>query len=98
MRAIVWSNKAALFFLDAIDQMKESSPANAQKVSEVILQKIESAAVFPEQQRRDKYKKDNDAGLSRAFELYSFRISFYFNDEILRIVRVRHTRQKPLKY
>ena len=65
--------------------------------TKAILSSIEKAARFPEHFPPDKYRLNN-SGSFRAFEIYSFRVSFYYNPEIIRIVRIRHTKQRPLNY
>lgn len=96
-REIIWRKSALLYLEKAVDYVRENSPQNADLVANAILATIEKAARFPEHFPPDKYKHNN-SGSFRAFEIYSFRISFYCDEEILRIVRVRHTKQNPLNY
>lgn len=51
----------------------------------------------PEKHPLDKFKKDND-GSWRAFEKYSYRLSYRVLDNQIRIVRFRHTSKSPLQY
>jgi plasmid stabilization system protein ParE len=96
-REIIWRTSAIIYLEKAIDHIREDSTKNAAVVANAILTTIEKAARFPEHFPPDKYKLNN-SGSFRAFEIYSFRISFYCNSETIRIVRVRHTKQKPLNY
>lgn len=96
-REIIWRNTAKLYLQKAVDYIRQDSPQNADLVANAIIAAIEKAARFPEHFPPDKYRFNN-TGSFRAFEIYSFRISFYYNDQTLRIVRVRHTKQKPLNY
>lgn len=97
-RNIIWRGSAALYLEKAIDFIRKDSDKNATAVANAILSTIEKAAGFPEHFPPDKYKTNNASSSFRAFEIYSFRVSFYYDEEILRIVRIRHTKQKPLKY
>lgn len=97
-RNIIWQTAAALYLEKAINFIRKDSDKNAVTVAKAILNTIEKAARFPEHFPPDKYRINNTPPAFRAFEIYSFRVSFYYNDEILRIVRIRHTRQKPLTY
>jgi plasmid stabilization system protein ParE len=97
IREIIWRKPAILYLENAIDYIRKDSVKNADTVANAILAAVEKAARFPEHFPLDKYKLNN-TGSFRAFEMYSFRISFYCNEEIIRIVRTRHTKQKPLHY
>lgn len=98
MRKIVWDKNAKDSFSSIIDYIRERSEQNADKVLDVVLSLIENAADNPEHCRRDLYKKENESGSFRAFEIYGIRVSFYYDDKALQIVRIRHTKQQPLKY
>jgi plasmid stabilization system protein ParE len=96
-REIIWRTSAIIHLEKAIDYIREDSVKNAEIVAKAILSSIEKAARFPEHFPPDKYRLNN-SGSFRAFEIYSFRVSFYYNPEIIRIVRIRHTKQRPLNY
>lgn len=96
-RQIFWSNDALNYLDDALKFIKQDSGKNAATIAKAILSSIENAAQFPERFPIDKYKKGN-TNPYRAFELYSFRISFYFDEKRIEIVRIRHTKQRPLNY
>jgi plasmid stabilization system protein ParE len=96
-RNIIWRKTASLYLQKAIDYIRLDSEKNAETVAGAILLSIEKAAKFPEHFPPDKYKLNN-TGSFRAFEIYSFRVSFYADAETIRIVRIRHTKQKPLNY
>jgi plasmid stabilization system protein ParE len=97
-REIIWRKSALQYLEKAIDYIRTDSEKNAAMVANAILANIEKAARFPKHFPRDKYRLNNNTGLFRAFEIYSFRVSFYCNAETIRIVRIRHTKQKPLNY
>ena len=96
-RNIIWRRSATLYLKKAIDYISQDSVKNADVVAKAILSTIEKAARYPEHYPPDKYKLNN-TGNFRAFEIYSFRISFYINEKTIRIVRIRRTKQKPLNY
>ena len=98
MRKIVWDKNAKDSFSSIIDFIRDSSDQNADKILDVVFSLIENAAKYPEHSRRDLYKRNNESGRFRAFEIYSIRISFYYNDEVLQVVRIKHTKQQPSKY
>jgi plasmid stabilization system protein ParE len=45
----------------------------------------------------DKCKTNND-GSYRAFEKHHYRIVYRFTKNIIRVLRVRHTKMEPQKY
>lgn len=96
-RNIIWRRSARLYLTKAIDYISQDSVKNADVVAKAILSTIEKAARYPEHFPPDKYKHNN-TGSFRAFEIYSFRVSFFINAETIRIVRIRHTKQKPSNY
>jgi len=51
----------------------------------------------PEFYGSDKYKKEND-GSYRAFEKHHYRINYRFTDNVIRVLRVRHTGREPKEY
>jgi plasmid stabilization system protein ParE len=98
MRKLVWSKRATNSFGKILDYIESDSIQNAEKVALEVLQKVKYAAKHPEFYNRDKYKTENPKGAFRAFEIYHIRVSLYFDEKQVRVVRVRHTKQKPLKY
>ncbi len=98
MRSLIWSKSALKSFENILDFIEKDSIKNAEKVALTILEKVNYSKEHPEFYRRDKYKIDNSKGAFRAFEIYSIRVSFYFDEKIIRIIRVRHTKRKPLQY
>jgi len=36
--------------------------------------------------------------LDRAFEKHKIRVSYYVDEKLIMIVRIRHTKQEPLQY
>ncbi len=96
IRQIKWNNKAIISFKKALWWIGDHSIQQAEVVEEILLSCISKIALHPEIYPPDKYKKTN-SGSYRAFETHSYRVSWYDDDEI-RILRIRHVRQKPLEY
>ncbi|MCY7293198.1 MAG: type II toxin-antitoxin system RelE/ParE family toxin [Ferruginibacter sp.] len=98
MRKLIWSKRATKSFLKILDFIEKDSTQNAQKISTEVLKIVNESSRHPEHHRRDKYKVENNNGSFRAFEIHSIRISFFYDANVLRILRVRHTKRKPLNY
>jgi plasmid stabilization system protein ParE len=98
MRKLIWHKLATKNLEKILDHIEEDSIQNAEKVALEILRKLTRAKENPEFYNKDKYKTNNPKGSYRAFEIYHIRVSIYFDDKEIRVVRVRHTKQKPLKY
>jgi len=92
---IVWDELAFKQFEKAIKYIENDSLVNAEKVSKEILLKIDSLIKHPEIYPLDKYKLNND-GAYRAFEIHRYRVSYWFMHNEIIILRIRHTRMKPL--
>ena len=95
---VKWS-KPALNQLDkALDFIIENGFISyAAELEESIISRIgnliSNYTIYP----TDKYKKDND-GSYRAFEVDEYRISYRVKKSQIKIIRIRHTSRKPLKY
>jgi plasmid stabilization system protein ParE len=95
---VKWS-KPALHQLDkALDFIIENGFISyAAELEESIISRIDNLidnyTIYPS----DKYKKDND-GSYRAFEVDEYRISYRVKKSQIKIIRVRHTSRRPLKY
>ena len=96
-RKITWAPRAIKQFNIAIEYIRRDSFQNADSVKEKILSKINRLSGVNVTHRTDPYKNNND-GHFRYFELLSYRVSYYENDDEIIIVRVRHVNMKPLNY
>lgn len=94
---ILWKQKAVQQFADAIKYIERNSPTNAEKFEKEILKKIDDLILQPERYQPDKFKRNND-GSYRAFEIFSYRVSYRYTSNQIRIFRIRHTKMNPLKY
>lgn len=94
---VVWTKRSQRQMKSAFNYIHLDSPQNATKVLEDISAMINKAIHNPEIYSPDKYKTNND-GSYRAFEKHRYRISYRYSNNIIRVLRVRHTRMKPLMY
>jgi plasmid stabilization system protein ParE len=94
---VVWTKQAQQHLYQAYKYISQDSVKNAEKVVASITEAVYKAARNPEMYNPDKDKHDND-GSYRAFEKHRYRVSYRFKDNVLRVLRVRHTRMHPLSY
>ncbi len=94
---IVWTVNAQKQIKQIFEHIEQESPKNAVRVVEDIVLAVYQSIDNPEIYPSDKYKLDND-GSYRAFERHRYRISYRFSNNIVRVLRVRHTSMKPLKF
>ena len=93
-RLIVWNSAALVFLENALERIAEKSLRQAERVEQAVLDKLQEITRHPERYPPDKYKKDNP-GNFRAFEIYNFRITYRHTEQQIRVLRIRHTKQKP---
>ncbi len=96
-RKIIWDTHAKEYLKRSLQYIKQDSPQNAEIVKDEIKSLIRKIPDQPERYPADKYRVNN-TGNYRAFELYHFRISYFINDTEIRIIRIRHTKEKPQGY
>ncbi len=94
---IVWTKQAEQHMKQVYEFVSKDSVKNAGKVMNEILKAVAKAGSNPEIYRADKYKENND-GSYRAFEKNRYRVTYRFTKNTIRILRVRHTKMKPLHY
>ncbi|NOT76897.1 MAG: type II toxin-antitoxin system RelE/ParE family toxin [Cyclobacteriaceae bacterium] len=94
---IVWDKQAYYSLQQVYDYIKEDSPVNAEKVRKGILRITDSLATHPEKYPPDKYRTKN-MGSYRAFEKYSYRVTYRITHKEIIILRVRHVKQEPKEY
>ncbi len=97
-KKLSWRKGALEQFTKALDYIEEISPQNAEKVEQDILNKLNRILKYPESCPPDKYRVKNSGNNYRAFELHRFRISYHVGLNEIRIIRVRNTKMKPLRY
>ena len=97
VRKIVWDKEAILQMEEVYEYLKERSLQSANKVRKSIKKTIQQLPKHPEIYPLDRLKKD-DKNEHRAFEKYSYRITYRVKEKEIRILRVRHTSREPLDY
>jgi plasmid stabilization system protein ParE len=91
---VVWTKRSMQQINAAHKYISKDSPQNADKVLKDIAAAVNKAIVNPEFYGPDKYKINND-GSYRAFEKHRYRIVYRFSKNIIRVLRVRHTKMEP---
>ena len=94
---VIWSNSAKAELRKAYEYIALDSLKSAQLVRDALIDLTIELYKHPEKYPLDKFKKDND-GTWRAFEKYSYRLSYRVLANQIRIVRFRHTSKSPLEY
>jgi plasmid stabilization system protein ParE len=94
---VVWTKRSQQHMRQAFDYIGKDSVQNAVKVLEDIAIAVNKAIPNPEFYSPDKYKQNND-GSYRAFEKHRYRIAYRFNDNVIRVLWVRHTSIEPKEY
>jgi len=94
---IIWATPALSGLQKIYEYIYESSPQNADRIVEEIIQKVTALKENPEQYNPDRYKRNN-TGEYRVFEHKKVRISYKVSADKIEVVRIKHTKQKPQKY
>ena len=94
-RKVVWSKNASLQLKEALSYLLKKSPKSALKVKKEILQTTKELSLHPEIFNLDRFTKNNNGSI-RAFEKYSYRITYQVEKTMVLILRVRHTSREPL--
>lgn len=94
---IVWTKPAQNQLKEIYKYISEESVQNAINVINDLTHAVENIVEHPEKHKIDQYKKDND-GTYRAFEKHHFRISYRNEKQIIRVLRIRHTKMNPKKH
>jgi plasmid stabilization system protein ParE len=82
---------------EAFEYICTQSLQNAEKVRFEILQSIKALSGNPEMHPPDKYRTEQDKSF-RAYELYSYRITYHVSAAEIRVLRIRHTKMNPVTY
>jgi plasmid stabilization system protein ParE len=96
-RSIEWSFSASLEFTEILEELGQESESAVFIVGNAILEEITTFSNFPEAHPLDRFKKKND-GKFRASTVYSYRISYYVEEQFIYILRIRHTSREPLEH
>jgi len=98
-KIVIWS-KLALKHNKSIHThlLKETKSLKvADKVVSKLFDSSDTLENHPELYALDRFKINNN-GTYRAYEVYSYRISYRVMKDKIRILRVRHTSREPLEY
>ena len=96
-RKLIWDLQALTRLEKSLEWISETSIQQAEQIEQAILERIEIIRVHPERHPPDKYKRNNP-GIYRAFEIHSYRISYHYTENEIRILRFRHVKQEPKEY
>lgn len=96
-KKVVWDTKAYLQLEKEHKYIKKKSVIAANKVRKSIRDTAKSLELHSGIFSLDRFKKNND-GNYRAFEKYSYRITYKVKETQIIILRVRHTSRMPLEY
>ena len=94
---IVWNKKAERQIGEIFDYIAEDSFQNAVKVVRAIEHQVSSLVSNPHKYPIDKQRKISSVNY-RVFIKYSYKVSYFVGKDFIRIIRIRHTKMKPLKY
>lgn len=94
---VVWTRRSQQQMKNAFEHISKKSDQNAAKVLEDIIKAANKAIPNPEIYPPDKFKKNND-GSYRSFEKHKYRVAYRFTGNIIRVLRVRHTKMEPKEY
>ena len=94
---LLWTRRSQLDMTALYKYVCEDSMQIALKIVNDIVAATEKAISNPEFYNPDKFKIDND-GSYRAFEKHRFRIAYRYQNNIIRVLRVRHTKMEPRNY
>jgi plasmid stabilization system protein ParE len=96
-RKVVWDEEARTSLRQGYLYIKQDSIVQAEKVRGEIILATKRLADYPEIHPPDKYRKDKDLRF-RAFEIHSYRISYFIDESTIRVLRVRHVKMEPKFY
>jgi plasmid stabilization system protein ParE len=94
---IIWNKNSQISLKNSLKRIAEDSIIQAENVEKSILEKINSLEIYPYKFPLDKYRFEND-GSFRAFEEKNHRISYRVLNDKIRILRIRHVKQRPKLY
>ncbi|MBX2933676.1 MAG: type II toxin-antitoxin system RelE/ParE family toxin [Ferruginibacter sp.] len=94
---LVWTRRSQQHLRALFKYISTDSPKNAMQVVNDIIVATEKTIANPEFYSPDKYKTDND-GSYRAFEKHRYRVVYRFQKNVIRVLRVKHTKMEPKFY
>jgi addiction module RelE/StbE family toxin len=94
---VIWSNFAKAQLKEIYNYIKKDSEKAALEVKNKILLSTKVLATGKEIYKTDELKLNN-TGIYRAYVIYSYRITYKINKDVIEILRVRHTSREPLEH
>ena len=94
---VEWHKEASLHFNQILEYLSNESEQAVSIVGNSILDEIEKLPKHTKAHSLDRFKRSND-GNYRALIVYSYRISYYVDINIIYILRIRHMSREPLEY
>jgi len=94
IRKVSWTKTAVKQFNNAINYIPEDIDKQAEKVKQIILNKVNKLSNDNIVHRQDQYKRNND-GNYLFFEILHYRIAFFTTPNEVFIIRVPHTIRAP---
>ena len=96
-RAIHWDKKAFEDFINIIEYISKSSPANALLVRRRILKIVKALPLNPRIFREDELRLSIE-GEFRVFNKDNIRVSYKIETNAILITRIKHSSQEPIAY
>lgn len=96
-RKVVFVADAENQFEELLSFLKRESPIGMRIVRDAILLRVKQLPMHPFMHEEDSLCDDND-GSVRFFTVYHVRISYQVADNLILIIRIRHTSREPLNY
>ncbi|MGV3767843.1 MAG: type II toxin-antitoxin system RelE/ParE family toxin [Chitinophagaceae bacterium] len=97
LRKVVIEKEVTESLREIYNFVRPYSEQYAEKIRDIILDSIKQLQQYPEKYPPDKYKYDND-GAYRAYEIYSYRITYVIVENEIWVIRIRHTKMRPFSY
>ena len=94
---VIWTKTASSQLSQSLKYLKKKSIVSADKIKDEIIATASNLSNHPEIHPLDRFKTNNDGSI-RAFEKYSYRVSYKVSQSQIVILRVRHTSREPLNH
>jgi plasmid stabilization system protein ParE len=96
-RKIIWNHTALETLSKALQWISQESIQGAETVENGIIRKLNQASINPYRFPPDGLKINN-SGDFRFFITHSYRITYRIAKTEIRVLRIRHIKQKPISY
>lgn len=96
-RKIVWNSAPFEAICEALKRISGESIQGAETVEVGIDKKLQQARINPFRFPPDKFKIGN-TGNFRCIVSHSYRITYKVNENEIRVLRIRHVKQKPKSF